>query len=134
MHPPPSVGPVVVAAALLDGQGRVLAGQRRGPPELAGLWEFPGGKLEPGESEPAALARECVEELGVEIRVGAFLAEVPLPAGRRLRLWAAALVHGAPQPLEHLQLRWLGAADLDDVAWLDANRPLLERVRTLLRG
>lgn len=124
--------PVIVAAALLDGRGRLLAGQRSRPPDLAGCWEFPGGKLEPGESEPAGVRRECAEELGVEVRVLGFIAEVPLPAGRRLRLWRAGLVAGEPRALEHQQLRWLRAGDLDELDWLTPNRPLLEFVRALV--
>lgn len=123
---------VIVAAALFDERGRVLAGQRAHPPALSGRWEFPGGKVEPGESEPVALVRECAEELGVTVRVGVFLAEAPLPGGRRLRLWRASLTSGQPQAREHLQLRWLGAHELDELDWLAPNLPLLERVRPLV--
>ncbi len=123
--------PVIVAAALVDHR-RLLAGQRSRPPELAGRWEFPGGKVEPGESEPRALARECAEELGVQVRVHEFLAEVALPGRRRLRLWRASLIAGEPRALEHLQLRWLGLDELTDVDWLEPNRPLLASVAPLL--
>jgi len=78
---------VVVAAALID-DGRLLLAQRTRPPELAGRWELPGGKVEPGESEDVALARELREELGVECSIGAALSgDVELPGGMVLRAY-----------------------------------------------
>ncbi len=126
---------VVVGAALLRGD-RVLAAQRSYPPELAGCWEFPGGKVGAGEDERAALARECREELGVEIAVGARLGEDTATSGGRsvLRVYAARLVAGDPVAREHAALRWLCAGELDEVAWLDADRPLLPPLRVLLRA
>jgi 8-oxo-dGTP diphosphatase len=128
----------VVGAALLDGD-RVLAAQRAGGP-YDGLWEFPGGKVEPGESQLAALERECAEELGVVVETGAFLGEVPLdgvvgggPRGAStMRVWAARIVSGEPVGHEHAALRWVTAEELDDVEWIAADRPLLPAVRTLL--
>src|ERR1700710_725856 len=107
---------VVVGAALVD-DGRLLAAQRTSPPELAGLWEFPGGKVEPGEDERTAVARECLEELGVVIEVGDLLGEVPVPIGT-LRVYRAALVRGAPQAREHAALRWLSANQVFEVPWI----------------
>ncbi|WP_322767934.1 (deoxy)nucleoside triphosphate pyrophosphohydrolase [Frankia sp. Cr1] len=121
---------VVVAAALLDASGRVLACCRRGPPELAGGWEFPGGKVEPGEDEVSALVRECREELGVDIEVGAVLGEVALPAvGWVLRVWFARIIDGEPRPIAHSELRWLASHELDDVPWLSPDVPLVEDLR-----
>ncbi len=125
---------VVVAAAVLDGAGRVLIAQRAYPPELAGQWEFPGGKLEPGEQESTALVRELREELGVDVRAGRFLAEVPLPGGHRLRLWSARLTGGTPHPHEHAELRWVTAAELPGLDWLEPDRPLLPVLAELLTG
>lgn len=121
---------VVAAAVIVD--GRVLAARRSAPAEVAGGWEFPGGKVEPGETPEAALARECLEELGVTISVGA---ELGVASDRiELRLFAAELVAGSPTPLEdHDELRWLGGAELDDVEWLPIDRVLLDVVRPLLR-
>lgn len=124
---------VVVGAALLD-QGRVLAARRSAPPEVAGGWEFPGGKVDPGESEREALVRECREELGVEVEpLGRLDGEQPLKTGYVLRLWSARLVLGEPRALEdHDTLRWLGPDELYDVAWLAADMPFLPAVRELL--
>lgn len=113
--------------------GRVLAARRSAPPATAGGWEFPGGKVEPGESPTAALIRECREELGVTVRVGELLGSADIAAELVLRVYAAVLEAGEPQPLEdHDELRWLTAAELDDVAWLPADRPVLAALRTRL--
>ncbi len=122
----------VVAAAIVDG-GRVLAARRSRPPELVGRWEFPGGKVEPGEDAAAALARECREELGVEIEVGRLLGR----AGDErvaLRLTAATVRSGTPRPGDsHDELRWLTASTLGSVDWLPIDAVLLDPVRELLR-
>ncbi|MGY1710671.1 (deoxy)nucleoside triphosphate pyrophosphohydrolase [Geodermatophilus sp. SYSU D00758] len=131
----------VVGAALVDGD-RVLVAQRSGGP-YDGCWEFPGGKVEPGEDERAGLVRELEEELGLTVVPGAFLGEVVLdgvvaggaPGGSTLRLWSATAAGGAaPTAHEHAELRWVGAADLDDLDWIPADRPLLPAVRGLLDG
>jgi 8-oxo-dGTP diphosphatase len=74
-----------------------------------------------------ALARECREELGVEIEVGALVGEVPIPIGQ-LRVYRARLLSGEPTPREHRELRWLEPGELDDVPWIDADRPLVQRL------
>src|SRR5262245_47078389 len=72
----------VVVAAVIERDGLILAARRTGPPELAGQWEFPGGKAEPGENDIAALERECREELGVRIAVGERIGpEYPIAGG-----------------------------------------------------
>jgi 8-oxo-dGTP diphosphatase len=119
---------IVVGAAILR-HGRVLAARRAVPAELAGQWEFPGGKVEPGESDVAGLVRECREELGVQIAVGELLGCVE-PPGFALRVYVAELIAGEPEPLaDHDELRWLGAAELDDVPWLPADLPLVAALR-----
>jgi 8-oxo-dGTP diphosphatase len=123
---------IVVGAAIVR-DGRVLAARRSAPPATAGGWEFPGGKVEPGESATAALIRECREELGVTVRVGELLGAADITADLVLRVYAAVLEAGEPQPLEdHDELRWLTAAELDDVAWLPADRPVLPALRERL--
>ncbi|OLR90082.1 (deoxy)nucleoside triphosphate pyrophosphohydrolase [Actinokineospora bangkokensis] len=121
---------IVVAAAIVR-DGRVLAQQRAYPADVAGLWEFPGGRVEAGESEVDAVVRECREELGITVHVGGFLAAAPLAPGKQLRLYAAT-TRDDPRPVEHRDLRWVGAAELDGVDWIAADRDLLPGVRALL--
>jgi 8-oxo-dGTP diphosphatase len=117
----------VVAAAILR-DARVLVARRRLPSALAGGWEFPGGKVEPGEQERAALARECREELGIDVVVGARLGEAA-DAHIVLTLFAARVEVGEPAVHhDHDALRWLTAAQLDDVPWLPIDRELLAAV------
>jgi 8-oxo-dGTP diphosphatase len=128
---------VVGAAVVRD--GRVLVAQRSGG-RFDGCWEFPGGKVEPGEDELAALVRECREELGVTITPQAFLGEVLLdgavgggvPGESTLRVWWALIADGEPVAHEHAQVRWVRAEELDDLDWIAADRPLIPAVRTLL--
>lgn len=118
---------IVVGAAIIADQ-RVLACARSSPPEVAGRWEFPGGKVEVGETEVAALIRECREELGVRIEVGDRVGrDVRLAHGRAtLRVYAARLVgDDQPQALEHRGMRWLRADELASVVWLPADAPIV---------
>ncbi|MFF5389020.1 (deoxy)nucleoside triphosphate pyrophosphohydrolase [Streptomyces sp. NPDC013012] len=118
-------GPVVVVAGALYDRGRLLAARRSAPADLAGRWELPGGKLEPGESPEGALVRELREELGVEVEPGERIpGEWPLKPGYVLRVWTARLLSGEPRPLEdHDELRWLARPEVDSVDWLDQDRP-----------
>ncbi len=125
----------MVAAALVS-SGRVLAARRRTPADLAGGWELPGGKVEPGETEVDALVRECREELGAEVEVATRVGgDVGLPAGWVLRAYEARLAPTSPAPtarVDHDALRWLLPEELDDVGWLEADRPLVDEVRERL--
>ncbi len=124
---------IVVATALVRG-GLVLVAQRTRPPELAGLWELPGGRVEPGETEAAAVARECREELGVRVRALARLGpDVPIAAGT-LRVHLAELLPGSPEPAatEHAALRWIGVAELDGLDWVTADRAVLPDLAAVL--
>jgi 8-oxo-dGTP diphosphatase len=125
----------VIVAAVIVTDGRVLACQRSAPPEVAGKWEFPGGKVEPGETDADALIRECAEELGVRVEVGRRVGpDVPLAHGRAvLRVFAVRLLDGdRPRALEHTAMRWLAADELGDVEWLPADRPIVAALRPLL--
>ena len=125
---------VVVGAAIFRGS-RLLACRRTSPAETAGRWELPGGKVEPGETPEAALVREVREELGVEILVSAWLAAEAAIADRLvLRAALATIVDGEPVPVEHDEVRWLGADELDTVDWLEPDRPFLEEIRVHLGG
>ncbi|MCQ4080154.1 (deoxy)nucleoside triphosphate pyrophosphohydrolase [Streptomyces sp. RB6PN25] len=126
---------LVVGAALLDtARGRLLAARRSAPPALAGRWELPGGKVEPGESPQHALVRELREELGVDAEpLDRIPGEWPLRPGLTLQVWTARIVAGEPRPLEdHDALRWLAPAEEDAVDWLDQDRPAVaEAMRRL---
>lgn len=124
----------------LDHPTRLLAARRTEPPALAGGWEFPGGKVEPGETPEAALHREIHEELGVTVRTGRRLAapteDGSWPLGERYRMtvWLAVVVEGDPQPIDHDALQWLAADDLYAVAWLPADRPIVQALEALMVG
>ncbi len=125
---------VVVAAAIVA-DGRVLAARRTRPAELAGRWELPGGKAEPGESDKDAVAREVREELGVVVVAGEQVGpEVELGRRMVLRWFTARLLDpvDAIQPTEHDAVRWLAADQLDEVDWLEGDEALLPHLRTLL--
>lgn len=129
------MGQLVVGAAVLDTAGRLLAAQRARPPALAGLWEFPGGKVEPGEDPRMAVVRECREELGIDVAIepgpGALVGEVGIRIGRSagtLRVYRARLVRGHPVALEHAAVRWLEPGELCDVPWIPADLPLVRRL------
>ncbi|MQY03880.1 (deoxy)nucleoside triphosphate pyrophosphohydrolase [Actinomadura macrotermitis] len=123
---------VVVGAAIISA-GRLLAAQRAEPAALAGGWEFPGGKVDPGETDEQALVRECHEEIGVKVELGDKIGgDWPLTGDWVMRVWVARLVEGEPQALEHLALRWLGPAELDDVDWLPADRPIVDAIAPYL--
>jgi 8-oxo-dGTP diphosphatase len=120
---------VVGVAVIRDGQ--VLAALRGG---LGGGWEFPGGKVEAGETDEDAAARELSEELGLRVEIGASLGlEEPIGERYVLRVYAAELTEGTPVLHEHAETRWVGAAELDDLDWLAPDRPFLPVLRGLIR-
>ncbi|GAA0513634.1 hypothetical protein GCM10011581_04430 [Saccharopolyspora subtropica] len=126
--------PVVVGTAIVH-KGQLLAQRRRYPAPDAGRWELPGGRVEPGEDEPAAVVRECREELDVEVRpTGRVGTDVPLNNGMLLRIHTAELVDpsAAPRAVEHHEVRWVAAEDLNDLDWLDADHVLVHSLRDLL--
>ncbi len=123
---------VVGAAVLRD--GRVLASRRTDPPRLAGLWEFPGGKVEPHESDDDALRRELLEELGVQAVVGQRLGpQVPIGDTAVLRVYLVTIV-GEPELVDHDIHRWLSLEELDDVAWIPIDAPVVEALRVQMRA
>jgi 8-oxo-dGTP diphosphatase len=130
----------VVGAAILrevrgTGPTKVLAARRTSPPEAAGRWELPGGKVEAGEEPAEALVREVREELGCTIVVPHWLEGlVEVRPGLRLAVGVAELVAGQPVATEHSELRWLGPDELHQVDWLDPDRPFLPALHQLLVG
>lgn len=124
----------VVGAAVVR-EGLVLACRRTAPAHLAGLWEFPGGKVEPGESDEQALVRELAEELGVTVEVGPRVGpELDLGGTAVMRVHVCSLVAGEPVATEHDALRWLGADELEDVPWIPADAPVLWDLAAYLGG
>ncbi len=122
-------GVVVVAAAIVR-DGRVLVCRRK-EGAYAGQWEFPGGKVEVGENERAALVRECREELGLDVAVaGRIGPDTPIVVGD-LHLWAASS-DGEPTLRVHDAVAWCTSADLADRPWIEADLGLVEAVRELL--
>jgi 8-oxo-dGTP diphosphatase len=131
--------PKIVVAAVIERDGLFLAARRTEPPACAGLWEFPGGKVEPGEDEETALIRECREELGVEIAVGASVGpEYVVPGGTMLvRTYRATLVSGEPAPIEsHDALRWVaaGTPEVRELPWLEGDYVILDALEAAVNS
>ncbi len=125
----------VVCGALVR-DGHVLVARRGPTMRHAGRWELPGGKVEPGEDDAAALARELHEELGLQVRVGVRIAEAatPLGAGELLLVAYAVTSTDSPVPHEHDALAWLAPDALATVAWADGDVPLLPSLAAHLRA
>ena len=121
----------VVAAALIWEEGRFLICQRPAHKARGLLWEFVGGKVEPGETGEQALIRECREELGVTVAVGeVFLETVHAYPDLtiRLTLYSARIAEGRPRALEHRQLRWITPEEIPEYAFCPADREILEKL------
>ncbi|MEO7051495.1 MAG: NUDIX domain-containing protein [Rhodanobacter sp.] len=126
---PPSGVVHVMAGLLLDVGGRVLLAQRPAGKHLAGLWEFPGGKREPGELPLAALTRELHEELGITLQHAEPLIAVPWAYGERellLDAWCVDAWDGEPQSLEQQALQWLFPEQVDLALLTPADCPVLQ--------
>lgn len=129
----------VVAAALIGESGRILLQQRAPDRSMAGLWEFPGGKVEPGERPEAALTRELDEELGIVVAESALIPACFASAmvGERhmtLLLFLCRAWEGEPQPLDASALRWAAVAEMRDLAMPPADVPLVELLDRLIGG
>jgi 8-oxo-dGTP diphosphatase len=119
---------LVVAAAILDAAGRVLIAERPAGRHMAGRWEFPGGKVAPGEAEEAALARELTEELGIEViraRPVMRLSHRYPDRTVELSMWLVEGYRGEPQALDGQRLKWVERAQLGGEDILEADRPFV---------
>lgn len=119
----------VVAAALFDKQGRVLIAQRPAGKAMAGRWEFPGGKIDSGESERDALGRELREELGVEVLAAERMLELRHEYPERhveLCMWRVIRYRGVPVPRDGQALRWVNPDGLAQEDLLEADRPIVQ--------
>jgi 8-oxo-dGTP diphosphatase len=128
---------IVVAAALVDGEGRVLLQQRAPGRQMEGLWEFPGGKIDPGELPEAALVRELKEELGIEVDAASLTAAAfaSAPLGERhllLLLYICREWHGTPQPLDASGLKWVHPREMPKLPMPPADEPLVALLEALL--
>lgn len=129
---PTSDKPIKVVAGLIYRDGRLLVCQRRADAAFPLKWEFPGGKVEGGEAEIAALRRELHEELAIEVRVATFFSEhdhaYPNGPTVSLRFYKISAFDGQPQNLVFERISWLKLSDLEGVDFLDGDRPLIAQL------
>jgi 8-oxo-dGTP diphosphatase len=122
---------VLVTAAIIEQEGRVFIAKRRPGKHMGGKWEFPGGKIEPGESPEESLARELREELGVEAQVGEFLCRCSYTGegvSLELLVYRARISSGAPRLLEHQEMRWVRPEELLSYDLADSDRKVVENL------
>ncbi len=126
----------VVGAAIVD-EGRCLAAQRGPTMPPAGRWEFPGGKVEEGETAAKALVREIEEELGLVIGVGPWLGHGTAAAGPQemiaLDVFVCRVLSGIPEPREHQALRWITGEEIASLDWALADVPVLPALKRILQ-
>ena len=121
----------VVGAVIRDEHGRFLCALRSGTMSMSGMWEFPGGKIEPGEHPEASLRREIREELSCDVDVFEMVADTlhEYPSVTvRLRTFFARVTSGVPTPDEHAELRWLHRGELRALRWAPADIPAVDRL------
>ena len=124
---------IEVVAAILHRDGAYFATQR-GYGEFEGMWEFPGGKIEPGESHEVALKREIQEELGVDIAIENLLCttEYDYPSFHlTMHCYLCSIASGEIELREHKSALWLTSDKLEDVAWLPADKEVIDKLKSL---
>lgn len=125
---------VEVVAALIWDQGRFMICQRPANKARGMLWEFVGGKVEPGETKEQALIRECREELAITLSVGDVFVDVVHEYPDltvHLTLFNAAIANGIPQRLEHHDIRWITADEISQYEFCPADEVILQRLRSI---
>jgi|TARA_B110000967_G_C18811963_1_gene524102 8-oxo-dGTP diphosphatase len=128
--------PIRVTAAIMAKTNQVFAARRNPDTHMAGFWEFPGGKIEVGETPEVCLARELLEEFGIVTQVGAFLGDSTYDYGTKtVQLLAYEVTHlsGDFELRAHDELRWLALDELDQVKWAPADIPLVALYKKLAR-
>ena len=127
----------VVGAIIKDGD-RYLVGQRPANKAQGGMWEFTGGKIEPGETPEQALARECREELAIEIEneqiIDSVIHEYPEKTIRLTLISCSPKSGSVPKALEHQQIRWVTRAEMDSLEFAPADRELIRRLSQTEEG
>jgi 8-oxo-dGTP diphosphatase len=128
-----------VVAALIMEKGKVLIGKRKEGYPMAHKWEFPGGKMEPGETPEACLKRELFEELGITAEIGAFFGSGrsghDSPYGIELFVYEATYQGAGPLVLyEHEEIRWVSPRELDEYDFPEADRPIVEKLMSSTEG
>lgn len=127
---------IEVVGAVIIQDGRIFAAKRGPGKSMAGFWEFPGGKIEPGESPQAALTRELEEELRIRAEVGEFLTTTRHNTGTvvvELSTYICDLVSGTPILTEHEEFRWVTADKLTELTWAPADVPTVELLAERLK-
>jgi 8-oxo-dGTP diphosphatase len=117
-----------VTAAVIEDGGRVLIARRKAADRFGGYWEFPGGKLEPGEAPEAGLRRELREELGIEAAIGAFLGSFPFESAElsiELLAYRASIERGKLRPVDHDEIIWARTGDLPGYEFTEPDKPLV---------
>lgn len=120
-----------VTAAILIKEGHILIAKRRQGKHLAGKWEFPGGKIEPGETPEECLAREMKEELGIVVKVEDFMAKSIYEYDRgvvELLAYRVNWVSGELQLLDHDETKWIGTTELSSIDFAPADIPLVKEI------
>ena len=123
---------IPVVAALIVRDGRLLIARRPEGKHMAGRWEFPGGKLECGESPEEAIEREIREEMAAEIRAGRVYQAIAYSYPEKdvlLLFYAASVVSGEPRPVEEAEIRWITLEELDEYTFAPVDAMLVERLK-----
>ena len=120
-----------VTAAVIEENGKILIGRRKPGRHMAGKWEFPGGKIEPGETPQQSLERELMEELAIRARIGEFLLSTSFEGegvSLELLVYRAERVSGEPALIEHEAIRWVRPDELSGYDLADSDRTVAEKL------